>query len=281
MLDAMDLSRDDLTDIAYIHNFHDPDSPVCLVLPQGRAVKLKRKVHELLRTITEFIPAALQSEQFKRKQALIADEVKKKRDDLLRRVEQEVIENGFSVVQVEYEHFTRPEIVPMVGGEAVPIDRLPSLLVQGKWPGDFRLQARAPSSRASSTTSSSPPATCAVDHRTRRWKEPGPMLDYALKESRSSSIRKVALSRRPAPTSSITCPSSPCSGRRSAAGISSPSGERAGRQHRSRRRRWWSRPRHLLQRLQDIERFASADGDHYTDFTAIAAARSCRQRLWS
>jgi len=131
-LEAMDLSRADLKDICYVHNFHDPDSPLSLVLKKGQAIVLKKKLFELLRTVMEVIPVALQSESFKRKQAAIADDIKKRRDELQSRLEKDVTEQGFSVQQIEYGEFTRPEIVPMVANEPVPIDRLPSLLAQGK-----------------------------------------------------------------------------------------------------------------------------------------------------
>jgi ATP-dependent Lon protease len=287
MLDAMDLSRDDLTDIAYIHNFHDPDSPVCLVLPQGRAVKLKRKVHELLRTITEFIPAALQSEQFKRKQALIADEVKKKRDDLLRRVEQEVIENGFSVVQVEYEHFTRPEIVPMVGGEAVPIDRLPSLLVQGKLAkGDYeRLQAVYPelSRKLDDFIIATRDLQRDLDHRTAALEKEhlAPMLDYALKEIKVE-FESEKVVRFLADLRSYILDHLPIFA------VQRSEGER--------RRDFLPFQVNVLvdntglkeapvvietsptysNVFGTIERFAGADGDHYTDFTAIRSGSLLR-----
>src|SRR5678809_620007 len=75
-LEAMDLSRSDLKDICYVHNFHDPDAPQYLMLKKGQGNALKEKLQELLRTITEVIPVALASDSFKRKQALIADEIK-------------------------------------------------------------------------------------------------------------------------------------------------------------------------------------------------------------
>lgn len=132
MLDAMDLRRDDLVDIAYVHNFASADSPICLALPAGQACKLRLSIKHLLRSVVELIPAALQSDQFKRQQAKIADEVKRRRDEMLHALEKEVNAKGFTMMQVEYEDHSRPEILPTIGGEVVPVDRLTSLLVQGK-----------------------------------------------------------------------------------------------------------------------------------------------------
>ncbi len=132
MLEDMDLRRDDLVDICYVFNFAADDSPTCLMLPAGQGTHLRSEVKDLLRSLVEMIPATLQSDRFKRQQAEIEDEIKHKRDALLQKLEKEVTQKGFAMVEVTYEGYSRPEIVPTVGGEAVPVDRLPGLLVQGK-----------------------------------------------------------------------------------------------------------------------------------------------------
>jgi lon-related putative ATP-dependent protease len=146
MLDALDLARDDLVDICYVHNFSNEDTPTCLVLPAGQANHLRTEVKELLRAVVDLIPAALQSERFKQQQAKIVDEVTKRRDVMLQKLEKEVSVSGFTMMQVEHDGFSRPEIMPTIAGEVIPIDRLTSLLVQGKVAqGDYeRLQSAYP-----------------------------------------------------------------------------------------------------------------------------------------
>ncbi len=185
-LEAMDLARSDLKDIAYVHNFQDPDSPVCLLLKKGQAVALKNKLNELLRTVTEVIPVALQSEGFKRKQAVIADEIKKRRDELQRTLEKDVAEQGFSVQQIEYGDYSRPEIVPIVANEPVPVDRLPSLLAQGKigQPDYDRLQSAYPglSRRLDDLLVATRELQRELDHRTAELekKQLSPLVDSAI-----------------------------------------------------------------------------------------------------
>jgi ATP-dependent Lon protease len=187
-LEAMDLSRSDLKDICYVHNFRDPDSPQCLVLRKGQGTFLKKKLLELLRTVTEVIPVALQSESFKRKQATIADEIKKRRDELQRALEEDVTKQGFSVQQIEYGEYTRPEIVPVVGDEPVPIDRLPSLLAKGKIKqADYdRLQSAYPglSRRLDDLLITARELQHELDHRTAELekKQLSPLVDVAVKE---------------------------------------------------------------------------------------------------
>jgi ATP-dependent Lon protease len=145
-LEAMDLSRSNLKDICYVHNFHDPDSPLCFMLKRGQGNVLKNRLLDLLRTVTDVLPVAIQSEPFKRKQAGIADEIKRRRDEMQRLLEQDVAQQGFSVVEMEYGNYSRPEIMPVVSNEPVPIERLPSLLAQGKiQQGEYdRIQAAYP-----------------------------------------------------------------------------------------------------------------------------------------
>jgi len=187
-LEAMDLSRSDLQDICYLHNFHEPDAPICLMLKKGQGVALKKRLRKLLRTITEVIPVALSSESFKRKQAAIADEIKKRRDELQGALEKDVVAQGFSVQQIEYGEYTRPEIVPVVGKEAVPIDRLPSLLAQGKLgQADYdRIQAAYPalSRRLDDLLAAARELQRELDLRTAELekKQLAPLIDSTLKE---------------------------------------------------------------------------------------------------
>ncbi|HKW15648.1 MAG TPA: AAA family ATPase [Candidatus Krumholzibacteria bacterium] len=187
-LEAMDLSRSDLKDICYVHNFRDTDAPACLVLKKGQAVVLKKRLEELLRTVTEVIPVALQSESFKRKQATIADEIKKRRDDMQRALEKDVVDQGFSVQQIEYGEYTRPEIVPVVGEEPVPVDRLPSLLAKGKIKqAEYdRLQSAYPelSRRLDDLVIASRQLQGELDRRTAELekKQLSPLVDYTVKD---------------------------------------------------------------------------------------------------
>ncbi|HET6348264.1 MAG TPA: ATP-binding protein [Candidatus Krumholzibacteria bacterium] len=187
-LDAMDLTRNNIKDICYVHNFRDPDSPLCLMLKKGQGVVLRGRLHDLLRTVTEVLPVALQSESFKRKQAGIADEIKKRRDELQRVLEKDVTEQGFSVVQIEYGEFSRPEIVPVVANEPVPIDRLASLLAQGKiGKADYdRIQAAYPalSRRLDDLLIATRELQRELDHRTAELekKQLAPLVDYTVRD---------------------------------------------------------------------------------------------------
>lgn len=192
MLDRMDLRREDLSDICYVHNFSEDDRPTCLMLPRGTGCKLRSQLQELRRTVGEYIPAALRSEQFKRKQSEIANQIRQQRDTLLRALEKEVGEKGFSMVEVEHEGFARPEIAPVIAGETVSMDRIAALLAQGKiGQGDYeKLQAAYPdlSRKLDEFLLSARELERDLDHRTadleRAFIEP--LVDHALDDIRKN-----------------------------------------------------------------------------------------------
>lgn len=188
VLKSMDLRRDDLTDICYVHNFKRPDSPRCIVLAAGMGGKFKQRMQDVLSTIREFIPAAFKSEAFKERQARILEDVKKLKNEVAEQFEKEVTENGFSVVEVEYGNFSRPEIAPVVAGQVVTMDNLPGLLVQGKvGKGDYeKMQAAYPvlMERLEEVVSQSRELQSALDHRMHELQRDHlePMVSYTLGE---------------------------------------------------------------------------------------------------
>ncbi|HEU4928905.1 MAG TPA: ATP-binding protein [Candidatus Krumholzibacteria bacterium] len=132
MLEDMDLRRDDLVDICYVHNFAAEDVPLCFMLASGQAVQFRGELKSLLYTLVDLVPSTIQSEGFKRRQSKIEDEIRHNRDRLLEKLEKEVNEKGFAVITVETEGSNRSEIAPRIGGEPVPMERLASLLAQEK-----------------------------------------------------------------------------------------------------------------------------------------------------
>jgi ATP-dependent Lon protease len=138
LLESMDREKHDLLDLCYIYNFDFPDSPVCLGLPAGQGRAFKARLDNVFSTIQDYIPLALKNEKFKKKQSEIIEDVKKRRSTVTQKFEREVNERGFSLIEVEYGPFTRPEIAPVVAGEVVGMDALPGLLAKGKLGhGDF------------------------------------------------------------------------------------------------------------------------------------------------
>jgi ATP-dependent Lon protease len=138
LLKSMDREKHDLLDLCYIHNFDLPDSPVCVGLPAGQGKAFKVKMDDVFDTIRDYIPLALKNEKYKKKHSVIIEDVKKRKAKVTEKFEREVNKRGFSLVEVEYGPFTRPEIAPIVAGEVVSMDALPGLMAKDKLgQGDF------------------------------------------------------------------------------------------------------------------------------------------------
>ena len=146
LLESMDRQKHDLCDLCYIYNFDLSDCPVGISLHAGKGKAFKNQMEAVLDTIKDYIPLALQSEKFKKKQSIIIEDVKSRRAKVTQKLEREVNERGFSLVEVEYGPFSRPEIFPIVAGEVVSMDALPGLLAKNKLgQGDYeKIQSNYP-----------------------------------------------------------------------------------------------------------------------------------------
>jgi ATP-dependent Lon protease len=158
------------------------------MLEHGMGCKLRTQLHDFRETISNYIPAALRSEEFKLKQATIADDIRRHRDEMLRSLEKEVRDKGFSMVQIEQGGFSRPEIAAVVGKKTVPMDALPGLLADGKiGKGDYEKMQRAYpalSRKLDDFLLTARDLERDLDHRTakleRKFVEP--LVDHALDE---------------------------------------------------------------------------------------------------
>ncbi len=53
---------------------------------------------------------------------------------MVKEFESRAKKEGFTVVQVQVGPFTRPDVVPMVAGNAMPLEQLENLVDQGQFP---------------------------------------------------------------------------------------------------------------------------------------------------
>ncbi len=139
VLESMDLRKSDLADICFLYNFKQPESPHCLSLAAGHGRKLQEQLKELLTTVREVVPTVFEGDAFKTQQSRIVADVKARRTARLEELEHELTAKGFSLIEVEYGPYTRPDIVPVIAGETVAMDQLPALLASGKiGRGDYK-----------------------------------------------------------------------------------------------------------------------------------------------
>lgn len=121
-----------LTDICYVNNFSAPELPICICLSAGQGPALKSAMQDVLKTLREHVPKALESESFTAEQKAVADGIKKRRGETATKLEKEVDKKGFQILEVQYGPFTRPAIVPVINGETVNVEAATAMVAEGK-----------------------------------------------------------------------------------------------------------------------------------------------------
>lgn len=116
---------------SYVHNFEDSDSPVLVVLPRGMGRRFAEAVDRLREALAEEIPALLGGEVMTRARTRIMSKYSRETQALFGSFEKKVAEKGFALAQGQTATGTIhiADIVPLLGGEAVPIDQLKERVV--------------------------------------------------------------------------------------------------------------------------------------------------------
>src|SRR5262245_48946109 len=119
-------------DLAYVHNFKEPDSPRLLVFPAGRGGRFRDAVHAFVTGLKRGLPRVFDSDEYARERRAVMEGYKERQKDLFRRFEERVEREGFRLEQVQMGPIVRPTIVPLVGGEPATLDRFEELIQAGK-----------------------------------------------------------------------------------------------------------------------------------------------------
>ncbi len=120
-------------DICYVNNFKNPDQPRLILLEAGRGTSFKKQMNELIGSLKKKIPAIFESEEFQTARNEIVNRHMGAQKALFKNFENKVQSENFMMVQVQVGPFTRPDLAPVVVGNAMKIDQLESLVEEGKF----------------------------------------------------------------------------------------------------------------------------------------------------
>ena len=132
MLETLGSRCPELFDYAYVNNFKDPDQPILLVFPKGNAKKFKRALSSSINILKQKIPQALESESYIEKKKNIISHYNQQEQDLMSSFDAELRKEGLSLGQVKVGEVARPDIVPLIGDQAVPVFQLDQMIKEGK-----------------------------------------------------------------------------------------------------------------------------------------------------
>jgi len=134
LLEKLEKGEETPDDILYVNNFKNPDEPTLVTLPAGKGKLFKGAVENLVEMLKANVPEMLKSKYYAEKRDGIIESQQKKQKELLKNFEDEVAQEGFSVIQVQMGPFVRPDIVPMIEGQPTPFEKLEGLVKEGKIP---------------------------------------------------------------------------------------------------------------------------------------------------
>jgi len=81
----------------YVHNFQEPAEPVALRLPPGRGRLFSRDMAELVEDLTNTIPTAFETEEYRTRRQLLEQEFRERQEALFDDVQQRAKEEGIAM----------------------------------------------------------------------------------------------------------------------------------------------------------------------------------------
>ncbi|MGB5892593.1 MAG: Lon-like protease helical domain-containing protein, partial [Ignavibacteriaceae bacterium] len=132
MLKVIGSTCPEVFDYAYVNNFQDSDRPMLLVFPKGNAKFFKRALHSAIDVLKQKIPQAFESERYIEKKKNIVSQYSKKEEELMSGFDAELRKEGMSLGQVKIGEVARPDIIPLIDDEQVPIFQLEQKIKDGK-----------------------------------------------------------------------------------------------------------------------------------------------------
>jgi lon-related putative ATP-dependent protease len=136
LLEEIDKAGKIPDDLCYVNNFKDADQPRCICLPAGQGKAFKKDMDDLIESLKKNIPLVFESEEYQKQRRELVEKHREREKGIVKEFESRAKKEGFAVVQVQVGPFTRPDVVPLVAGNAMPLGQLEALVDQGQFPKD-------------------------------------------------------------------------------------------------------------------------------------------------
>ena len=134
LLEEIDKAGKIPDDLCYVNNFKDPDQPRCICLTAGKGKVFKKDMEDLIESLKKKVPLVFEGEDYQKQRRELVEKHREREKGMVKEFEARAKKEGFAVVQVQVGPFTRPDVVPMVAGNAMPLDQLENLVDQGQFP---------------------------------------------------------------------------------------------------------------------------------------------------
>ena len=119
-------------DICYVHNFQSPDTPMVLQLAAGEGARFKKAMEDAIAQLKIAVPQILESDRTREQREALLEKFAIQQAGNLQQFEKRAQKDKFTLVQMQVGSYTKPDVLPVIDGQPVPLENLGELLSQGK-----------------------------------------------------------------------------------------------------------------------------------------------------
>jgi ATP-dependent Lon protease len=119
-------------DRCFVHNFRQPDKPRLIVLPRAKSREFRKEMSRFRKEMATAIQRILESDEHVKRREKILKRSEQEGDRLIEKFERRVEKEGFALKRVREGNISRPELFPMVGGQAVSMSDIEKLAQEKK-----------------------------------------------------------------------------------------------------------------------------------------------------
>lgn len=133
ILDQIDTTTDELTDLCYVYNFEDSTKPKALVFPAGDGRKFKEGLELCIELLQKNIPVVLRSESTASEKSTLIESFAEQKKKQMEKVESAAQEAGFAIVSIPVgQGQSRPDVLPVIDGKPQTYEQLQQLAAEDK-----------------------------------------------------------------------------------------------------------------------------------------------------
>ncbi|MCB2230756.1 AAA family ATPase [bacterium] len=134
LLEQLDHEHPSLSDVCYVNNFKNEDSPRVLTFKAGEGKRFKKDMGYLVDSVRKVVPKIFMSEDFKDRNSRIVREFETRQKNLISEFEEKLTSAGFVMVQIQSGLGARNELQPLIDDEPSSLEKLERLAKEGKFP---------------------------------------------------------------------------------------------------------------------------------------------------
>ena len=124
---------DRVADRVFVHNFREPNRPLLVTLPAGRAATFRDELEDLGHALHAALFGALRSRPHRMSRRVVLRSTESRDRRIMDALQRQAQKQGCSVVRFQSQNGTTTvDIYPVVDGEPVTLDALSALVLEGK-----------------------------------------------------------------------------------------------------------------------------------------------------